>query len=137
MISYLPLVVVKRIHGFTVYHSRIARKNQMVGYEKMRIFNFRDSPLGKIHGESRNLKIRSFTDSRIHGITDSRIHGFTDSRIHGFTDSRIHGLTDSRTHGFADVWHIGAREMSGVLRRFAGVCETRGTATRLKAQGSR
>ena len=31
-------------------------------------------------------------------------------------------FTDSRIHGFADVWHIGAREMSEVLRGFAEVC---------------
>ena len=29
---------------------------------------------------------------------------------------------NSRIHGFTDVWHIGAREMSGVLRGFAEVC---------------
>ena len=34
----------------------------------------------------------------------------------------ISEITDSRIHGFTDVWHIGAREMSGVLQGFAEVC---------------
>ena len=34
----------------------------------------------------------------------------------------ISEITDSRIHGFTDVWHIGAREISEVLRGFAEVC---------------